>query len=146
MRLKNSPRLPSSANRLQRFLGVARNWRGKLRPVCSTTNEAAVQLAPSSQPEVGLMSSADSSTCSAAEGSGSGSPGTAQAKPPWRRIALFGVLVAALLALVYLTPLKGYLMRNELSQALRNLGWMGPVVLMLSVALLVALGFPRLLF
>jgi len=74
------------------------------------------------------------------------SPLPAQIKPPWRRIALFCVLVAALLALVYLTPLKSYLLRGELSQALRNMGWMGPVVLMFSVALLVALGFPRLLF
>jgi uncharacterized membrane protein YdjX (TVP38/TMEM64 family) len=71
----------------------------------------------------------------------------ADIKPPWRRICLFALLVAVLLALVYFSPLKAYLVRaRELSQTVRSLGLLGPMVLMLCVSILVAVGFPRLLF
>jgi uncharacterized membrane protein YdjX (TVP38/TMEM64 family) len=68
-------------------------------------------------------------------------------KPPWRRFALLVLLVAVLLGLVYLSPLGDYLAHaKQLSQKIRDLGLLGPVVLMLGVAVLVAAGFPRLLF
>jgi uncharacterized membrane protein YdjX (TVP38/TMEM64 family) len=70
----------------------------------------------------------------------------AEARPPWRRIAALALLVAVLLGVVYLSPLRSYLGRvRELSDAIRGLGMLAPVVLTLSVALLVALGVPRLL-
>jgi len=90
--------------------------------------------------------------------SGTNSPGCAadapavrippdEPRPPWRRIAAFALFITVLLALVYLSPLKSYLLRaRELSEAIRGLGLVGPLVLMLSVTLLVALGFPRLVF
>lgn len=66
-------------------------------------------------------------------------------RPPWRRMLLFAVVVALLLAIVYFSPLKGYLGRwQEISKSLRGLGILAPLVLTLSIALLVAVGFPRL--
>jgi uncharacterized membrane protein YdjX (TVP38/TMEM64 family) len=48
---------------------------------------------------------------------------------------------------VYLSPLREYLSRmQELSQSIRDFGPLAPLVLTLSVAVLVAVGFPRLLF
>ena len=69
-----------------------------------------------------------------------------ESKPPWRKLALAALGVAALLGLVYFSPLRGYLTHwREISQQLRGLGPWGPVVFTLGVAVLVALGFPRLL-
>jgi uncharacterized membrane protein YdjX (TVP38/TMEM64 family) len=71
----------------------------------------------------------------------------ADAKPPWRRIAFLALLVGVLLAIVYASPLRDHLSKaRELSEDIRQLGWMGPFVLTLSVAVLVAVGVPRLLF
>jgi uncharacterized membrane protein YdjX (TVP38/TMEM64 family) len=68
-------------------------------------------------------------------------------KPSWRKIALLGLVVAVLLAVVYLSSLRAYLERlQEISAHVRSLGVLGPAVLTLGVALLVAVGFPRLLF
>jgi uncharacterized membrane protein YdjX (TVP38/TMEM64 family) len=66
---------------------------------------------------------------------------------PWKRILLLGVVVAGLLALAYLSPLRAYLGRvREVSESIRSLGLWAPLVLTFSVAVLVAIGFPRLLF
>ncbi len=71
----------------------------------------------------------------------------AEARPPWRRIALMGVLLIVLLSVVYLSPLRGYLGRlQEIRDTIRSFGVMAPVVLTLSIAGLVAIGFPRLVF
>jgi uncharacterized membrane protein YdjX (TVP38/TMEM64 family) len=80
------------------------------------------------------------------EGTESGAaPGGFQ--PPWRKIAALGLGAVLLLAIVYLSPLRGYLGRiHEVSDYIRSLGTLGPVVLTLGVAVLVAAGFPRLLF
>ena len=69
------------------------------------------------------------------------------ASAPWRKSLLLALVVAGLLAIVYLSPLRAYLGRvRELSPSIRSLGLWGPLVLCGSVALLVAVGFPRLWF
>lgn len=73
--------------------------------------------------------------------------GEATARPPWHKIILLALVAAVLLAIVYLSPLRMYLNRwHEISDSLRGLGMLAPVVLTLGVAVLVAAGFPRLLF
>ena len=58
---------------------------------------------------------------------------------------LLGFLLAAL-CLIYFTPLREWLMRApEISDYLKTLGWAAPVVFVAAVALLTALGVPRLL-
>jgi uncharacterized membrane protein YdjX (TVP38/TMEM64 family) len=72
---------------------------------------------------------------------------TAEAKPGWRGVLLLAVATGVLFALIYLSPLHGYMGRvRDLSDQLQRLGWLAPVVFTSSVALLVALGFPRLFF
>lgn len=71
---------------------------------------------------------------------------SAESKVPWRRLVVAVLVIAALLGLVYGSPLRGYLGRlHELSDRIRALGWMAPAAVTLGVAVLVALGFPRLL-
>lgn len=71
----------------------------------------------------------------------------AEARPLWHKIALLAVVVGVLLAIVYLSPLRAYLGHvRELSQSIRSLGLLAPLVLTGSVAVLVAVGFPRLVF
>ncbi len=71
----------------------------------------------------------------------------ARAELPWPRILMLAFLVVALLALVYVSPLRQYLGRlRDISNYIRSLGWYGPVVLSSGIALLVGIGFPRLLF
>jgi uncharacterized membrane protein YdjX (TVP38/TMEM64 family) len=66
---------------------------------------------------------------------------------PWKKILWLGVAVTGLLALAYLSPLRGYLGRvREVSEWIRSLGLLAPLVLTFSVAVLVAIGLPRLLF
>ncbi len=73
--------------------------------------------------------------------------GEAAAKPPWRKVVWMAAIVAGLLALVYLSPLRHYLGHlRELSDSIKGLGLLGPLVLTCSVAMLVAVGLPRLLF
>lgn len=70
-----------------------------------------------------------------------------EAKPAWRNIALLALGAGLLLAVVYLSPLRHYHGRlREVSEYLRSLGLLAPLVLTGSVAVLVAVGFPRLLF
>lgn len=71
----------------------------------------------------------------------------AEAKPPWRKILSLALLAVGLLVIVYLSPLRHHLGKvRELSEYIRSFGWMAPVVLTSTVALLVAVGFPRLVF
>lgn len=72
---------------------------------------------------------------------------SAASKAPWRNLAILAAFVVVLLAVVSVSPLGDYLGRmREVSDHLRGLGLLAPVVLTLGVAVLVALGFPRLLF
>lgn len=65
---------------------------------------------------------------------------------PLVRLALLGVIVCAGLALVYQTPLGSYLKEAQrLRGDITKLGWLGPFVFTLAVAVMVALGLPRLL-
>ena len=70
-----------------------------------------------------------------------------QAEIAWKSIVFLAVIVGALLAIVYLSPLRAHLGRlKEASEQIRAFGLLAPLVLMLCVALLVGIGFPRLLF
>ncbi|HYG34760.1 MAG TPA: VTT domain-containing protein [Clostridia bacterium] len=70
----------------------------------------------------------------------------AAAKPPWRKILLLALIAAVFLTVVYLTPLREYRERlGEISKYIKGLGMLAPLALTLSVAVLVAVGFPRLL-
>jgi uncharacterized membrane protein YdjX (TVP38/TMEM64 family) len=56
------------------------------------------------------------------------------------------LVVVILLTVVYFSPLRAYLDRvYDVRDQVRGLGALGPLVLMLGVALLVAIGFPRLI-
>ena len=69
----------------------------------------------------------------------------AEARPPWVRIALLAGLILVLLGIVYLSPLRGYLGRlQDLRDTIRGFGLLAPVVLTLSIAVLVGIGFSRL--
>jgi uncharacterized membrane protein YdjX (TVP38/TMEM64 family) len=71
--------------------------------------------------------------------------GEADARPPWRATVLWALTLGTLLGIVYLSPLRTHLGRlREMSEYLKGLGWLAPVVLTLSVAVLVGVGFPRL--
>jgi uncharacterized membrane protein YdjX (TVP38/TMEM64 family) len=72
--------------------------------------------------------------------------GGVPAKPPWPTMVVLAAIVGAVLVLVYLSPLRAWLGRlRELSDQIRGLGMLAPLVVMLSIAVLVAVGFPRLL-
>lgn len=67
--------------------------------------------------------------------------------PPWKRAILLCLIAAGLLAVVYFSPARDYLGRlQEISRDIRAFGLGAPVVLTFSIAVLVAVGFPRLLF
>jgi uncharacterized membrane protein YdjX (TVP38/TMEM64 family) len=69
----------------------------------------------------------------------------AQGQSSWIKPALTGLVVALLIIVVYLSPLRGYLGDlQELSRQIRSFGALAPLVLALGVAWLVAIGFPRL--
>jgi uncharacterized membrane protein YdjX (TVP38/TMEM64 family) len=71
--------------------------------------------------------------------------GSVCAQAPWRKIAVLATIVAVMLALVYLSPLRGWLGRlREISDQIRGLGVLAPLVVMAGIGVLVALGFPRL--
>ena len=77
---------------------------------------------------------------------GAPAPLALDVKPAWRKVALLGLLAAALLLIVYCSPLREYLTHlREISGQIRSLGLFGPAVVTFGVALLVAIGFPRLL-
>lgn len=63
----------------------------------------------------------------------------------WIKLVISTVVVGVLLCVVYFSPLKEYLVHAQgLSQQIRSFGPLAPLVLTLIVALLVAVGFPRL--
>ncbi|HXP62724.1 MAG TPA: VTT domain-containing protein [Dongiaceae bacterium] len=72
--------------------------------------------------------------------------GGAWTNPPWPRMVVLAAIVGAVLALVYLSPLRAWLGRlREMGDQIRGLGILAPLVVMLSIALLVAVGVSRLL-
>jgi uncharacterized membrane protein YdjX (TVP38/TMEM64 family) len=67
-------------------------------------------------------------------------------KPPWRRIVLVALVLLGLLVIVYVSPLRSYLGRlQELRDTIRGFGLLAPVVLTLGIAVLVGVGFSRLI-
>lgn len=65
---------------------------------------------------------------------------------PVKPLVVFGALVVALLV-VYFSPLRGYLGQvREIKGRLQGMGFAGPLIYMLCVFPLIAMGFPRLLF
>jgi len=73
--------------------------------------------------------------------------GQPEVKALWRKVFWLGLVAAVLMVLVYASPLRDYLGQlRELSAFVRGFGWLAPVVLTVSVAVLVAVGFPRLFF
>jgi uncharacterized membrane protein YdjX (TVP38/TMEM64 family) len=72
-------------------------------------------------------------------------PSSGQGGKPWRGIILFCLTGGAMLSVAYFSPLRQYLSRySEISGQLRSLGLLAPLSLTLLIALLVAVGFPRL--
>ncbi len=66
---------------------------------------------------------------------------------PWRKVAVLACIVTGLLGLVYLSPLRQHLTRwQELATMLHGLGIWAALIFTASVVLLVAAGFPRLVF
>ena len=67
-------------------------------------------------------------------------------KPSGRRIVILFVVLLALVAIAYLSPLRQYLARaEEVRDAIRGTGPLAPLVCVLGVAVLVSVGIPRLL-
>ncbi len=67
-----------------------------------------------------------------------------QVRLPWGKILGGAVAVCALLAIAELSPMRAYLERwREVSEDLRSLGALAPLVLTAGVAVLVGVGFPR---
>jgi uncharacterized membrane protein YdjX (TVP38/TMEM64 family) len=65
---------------------------------------------------------------------------------PWRRTVVLAAIAGVVLALVWLSPLRGWLGRwREVSGQIRGLGVLAPLGVMAGVAVLVGLGFSRLL-
>jgi len=77
-----------------------------------------------------------------------GVPGLEMGPPPRRgRVLLMLLGLAAALAIVYATPLRSALTEiQRLTAWLEGLGWAAPAVFVAGVAVLVAMGCPRLLF
>jgi uncharacterized membrane protein YdjX (TVP38/TMEM64 family) len=68
----------------------------------------------------------------------------AEARLPWVKIIAGAVVACALLAIAELSPLRAWLERwREVSEDLRGLGALAPLVLVVGVAVLVGVGFPR---
>ncbi len=73
--------------------------------------------------------------------------GEPELRPSWRKMTLLVVCAVALLMVVYLSPLRQYLGQGrEVSWQIRSFGALAPLVLTLGVAVLVGVGFPRLVF
>lgn len=75
------------------------------------------------------------------------SPSVPAPEPSWKKSALLALAAAVLLTLVYCSPLRQYLSQwQEVSRQIRSYGPLAPLVVVFGVAVLVAVGFPRLLF
>lgn len=75
------------------------------------------------------------------------SQGEPEFRRSWLKLMALAVLVAALVSVVYFSPLRQYLGDlREVSRRLRGFGTLAPLVLTAGVAILVAVGFPRLVF
>jgi uncharacterized membrane protein YdjX (TVP38/TMEM64 family) len=67
--------------------------------------------------------------------------------PSWIKMAFLAIGAGLLLTVVYYSPLKQYLSHwHEVSEQIRSYGALAPLVVVAGVAVLVAIGFPRLLF
>jgi uncharacterized membrane protein YdjX (TVP38/TMEM64 family) len=68
-------------------------------------------------------------------------------KAPWRKIAVLAVVVAVLLSIFYLSPLRSYLGRlEEIKKYVQSLdSWRAPLVVTFGAAVLVGVGFSRLI-
>ena len=70
---------------------------------------------------------------------------TEAAGPPWKRVALLAFVVCALLVVGYVSPLREYLGDlAKFGERIRSFGIWAPVIFTVLVAVLVAVGFPRL--
>jgi len=68
-------------------------------------------------------------------------------KAPWKKALWLALFLMAALCLVYLSPLRNYLSHiREVSHQIQSLGPWAPICFGFGVAILVAVGFPRLLF
>jgi uncharacterized membrane protein YdjX (TVP38/TMEM64 family) len=68
-------------------------------------------------------------------------------RPSWKKMVGLALIALALFSIVYFSPLHVYLSHwREVSDQIRSFGALGPLVLTLGVALLVGIGFPRLVF
>jgi uncharacterized membrane protein YdjX (TVP38/TMEM64 family) len=71
----------------------------------------------------------------------------AEIKPPLRKALVLVLVMGLLLLIVYISPLRHYQEHaRELSDGLRKMGFLAPLVTTVGVALLVTAGFPRLIF
>lgn len=74
-------------------------------------------------------------------------PPQVEAGPSWKKIALLAIGAGLLLTVIYFSPLRAYLGHwHDVSQKIRSFGALAPLVLTIGVAVLVAVGFPRLVF
>jgi uncharacterized membrane protein YdjX (TVP38/TMEM64 family) len=68
-------------------------------------------------------------------------------RPSWIKMAFPAIGAGLLLTVVYCSPLKQYLSHwHDVSEQIRSYGALAPLVVVAGVAVLVAIGFPRLLF
>jgi len=74
-------------------------------------------------------------------------PPELQLRGSWIKLVLLAIAIGALVTIVYLSPLRQYLGDlRDLSQRIRSFGSLAPLVLTAGVAVLVGIGFPRLVF
>jgi uncharacterized membrane protein YdjX (TVP38/TMEM64 family) len=74
-------------------------------------------------------------------------PGEIEPRPSWGKIIILAACVGVLLTVAYVSPLRNYLSQwREVSAQIRSFGTLAPLVLTVSVAVLVGVGFPRLAF
>src|SRR5579872_3878886 len=74
-------------------------------------------------------------------------PGDPGSRPSWKLLTLLLIGAGVFFTILYCSPLRPYLNRwQEVSDRIRGYGAMAPLVVVAGVAVLVALGFPRLLF
>ena len=81
-----------------------------------------------------------------APGFGDPIPNEQKVQRSWVKLLILALVVGALLTVVYFSPLRRYLSEGkELGERVRSFGPLAPLVLAGTVAVLVAIGFPRLI-